>query len=119
MTSWTDKYRPRKLEEVVGQKAVEDFENWHKNWNVGKKAALLWGRTGVGKTAAVYALAEERKLELIEINASDVRNAQGIEETVGHSNEKPLVIPRHFELPCCSSCCYHLLPLRAGSQQHV
>jgi len=85
MDSWTEKYRPLKLAEVVGQKTVEDFEKWYREWKIGEKAALLWGKTGSGKTAAVYALASEKSLELIEINASDVRNAQSIEEIVGHS----------------------------------
>ncbi|MCK4634332.1 MAG: replication factor C large subunit [Candidatus Aenigmarchaeota archaeon] len=88
MTSWTDKYMPKKLAEVVGQKRVTDFENWYKEWKKGGKAALLWGKTGSGKTAVVYALAKEKNLELIEINASDARNAQSIEETIGHSTKQ-------------------------------
>jgi len=88
MLSWTEKYRPRKLKEVIGQKGVEEFEKWYERWKPGGKAALLWGKTGVGKTATVYALAEEKNLELIEINASDVRNAQSIEEIVGHSTRQ-------------------------------
>lgn len=88
MDSWTDKYRPRKISEVVGQRAVSDFENWFSGWKTGGKAALLWGKAGTGKTAVVYALTEERKLELIEINASDVRNSQSIEDVVGHSTKQ-------------------------------
>ncbi len=88
MYSWTCKYRPRRLEEVIGQKAVGDFEKWYDNWEVGGKASLLWGKTGVGKTSAVHALAEEKKLDMVEINASDFRNAQNIEDIVGHSTKQ-------------------------------
>ncbi len=88
MNSWTEKYKPKKLEEVVGQRALIDFEKWYKNWKIGGKQALLWGKTGRGKTSSVYALAKEKNLELIEINASDVRNAEGIEESIGHSSKQ-------------------------------
>lgn len=88
MTSWTEKYQPARLSEVVGQKTVEDFEKWFGSWKAGGKAALLWGRAGTGKTSAVYALAREKNLELVEINASDVRNSQGIEDVVGHSTKQ-------------------------------
>lgn len=88
MDFWTDKYHPQKLVEVVGQKAVEDFEKWYNGWKIGGKAALIWGKTGSGKTAVVYAMAMEKNLELTEINASDARNAQSIEETVGHSTKQ-------------------------------
>jgi len=88
MDSWTDKYKPEKVGEVVGQKSVDDFSKWYGNWKAGGKAALIWGKTGRGKTAVVHALAKEKNLELIEINASDTRNSQGIEETVGHSTKQ-------------------------------
>ena len=88
MDSWTDKYMPQKLEEVIGQRAVADFEKWFGGWKRGGKAALLWGKAGCGKTSSVYALAKEKNLEIIEINASDARNAQSIEDTVGHSTKQ-------------------------------
>lgn len=83
---WTEKYAPEKISEVVGQKkAVEKFLNWLRTWKPGKKAALLFGPTGVGKTCVVEALTKERDLEIIELNASDYRTASQIKEVIGQS----------------------------------
>lgn len=91
---WTKKYQPEKLEEVVGQKSVKDFEKWYKNWNPGDKMALLSGGPGVGKTAVVYALAKEKDLELIELNASDTRNSQKIKEIIGESTKQQSLLQK-------------------------
>ena len=48
----------------------------------------------MGKTAVVYALANEKNLELIELNASDMRNASGIEEIVGNSSKQMSLFKR-------------------------
>ncbi|MDI6825737.1 MAG: replication factor C large subunit [Candidatus Aenigmarchaeota archaeon] len=83
---WTEKYAPKKVEEVVGQKkAVDQFLIWLKSWKPGKKAALFHGPAGTGKTALVEALGKEKNLEVIEMNASDFRTAQQIREVIGQS----------------------------------
>ena len=51
-----------------------------------KRAALIYGMPGNGKTSAVHALANEKELELIEVNASDVRNAEAIKSKLGPGN---------------------------------
>lgn len=81
--SWTRKYSPKKISEVAGQQLpVEKLKKFieHKSR---KKAALLYGLTGCGKTSSVYALASELGHEVLEINASDVRNAASIKSIVG------------------------------------
>ncbi len=84
--SWTEKYAPQKIVEVVGQKkAVDQFVIWLRSWKPGKKAALFHGSAGTGKTALVEALGKERNLEVIEMNASDFRTAQQIKEVIGQS----------------------------------
>lgn len=80
---WIIKYRPKKLDDVVNQdKAKTEFILWLKSWLAGrpsKKAALLYGPAGCGKTSLVEAAANEFRLELVEMNASDFRRRQDIE----------------------------------------
>jgi len=80
---WVDKYKP-KLEHIPHEtKQLIDFAA---NYSKQKKRALfLHGPAGTGKTAAVYALAEKLGLELIEVNASDFRNADEIKSKVGNA----------------------------------
>jgi len=81
---WIIKYRPKKVAEVVDQdNAKKQFIPWIKAWIEGKKpekkAALLYGPAGCGKTSLVEATAKEFGLELIEMNASDFRTREAIE----------------------------------------
>ena len=83
---WTEKYRPKKLREVVGnEKAIEELTEWAEYIlkPKSKKAAILHGPAGCGKTSAAYALASEIGWEVIELNASDQRSAGVIKSIVG------------------------------------
>lgn len=83
---WFEKYRPRSLRDVVDQEEVKKMmEEWINNWLSGKekRALLLSGPPGTGKTTMVHALAHDYGLELYEMNASDVRTAARIREVVG------------------------------------
>ncbi len=83
---WIIKYAPKSLKDFVNQReAVQKFLSWYKSFKPGSKAILLYGPPGVGKTALVRAFAKQENLELIEMNASDVRNAKRIKEIFGHS----------------------------------
>ncbi|WP_460129749.1 replication factor C large subunit [Thermococcus prieurii] len=87
MKPWVEKYRPRKLSEIVNQeKAIEQVRAWIEAWLHGnppkKKALILAGPPGVGKTTTVYALANEYGFEVIELNASDERTYEKIERYV-------------------------------------
>lgn len=79
---WTEAYRPRGLDEVLGNpKAVQDLRDWAEAWESGKpakKAAVLIGTPGTGKTSAALALAADFKWDVVEMNASDQRNADAI-----------------------------------------
>ncbi|MHC1611127.1 MAG: replication factor C large subunit [Candidatus Methanospirareceae archaeon] len=86
---WTEKYRPKKLREVVGnEKAIEELREWAEDVFKAnsKKAAILHGPAGCGKTSAAYALAAEKGWEVIELNASDQRSAGVIRNIVGHAS---------------------------------
>ncbi|MEM1537311.1 MAG: replication factor C large subunit [Candidatus Nezhaarchaeales archaeon] len=81
---FTVKYKPRKLNEIVGNdKAVKQFIGWLKGWKSGSKAALLYGPPGVGKTLTVEVAAKELGYDLVQLNASDVRTAEAIMRVAG------------------------------------
>lgn len=81
------KYSPKSLKEFVNQKeAVQKFLNYVENFDPKqKKALMLFGPPGTGKTCLVYAYCLEHKRDLIEINASDVRTSQKINEIIGNA----------------------------------
>ncbi len=85
---WIIKYRPKRIDDVEDQdKAKAQFVAWLKQWLSGKtpskKAALLYGPAGCGKTSLVEAAAHEYGLEIVEMNASDFRRRSDIERIAG------------------------------------
>ena len=76
---WVEKYRPKKIAGIVGnEEAKLAFVDWLKGKHWKKKATLLYGPPGVGKSALVYAAANELNLKIIEMNASDIRTEKAI-----------------------------------------
>lgn len=83
MKPWSIKYLPLNTEGIKGQnKAVESLKSFLDKFPK-QRAALLYGPPGCGKTSLAYAIAKERELEIIEVNASDVRNADSIKSKLG------------------------------------
>src|SRR3989338_6013400 len=80
-----NRYKPRKLSEIIGNKiALGKLKDFVSNFNnKKKKAIILYG--GYGKTSSVYALANEINYEVVEINASDVRNKDNIHDVINSS----------------------------------
>ncbi|MFH2020491.1 MAG: replication factor C large subunit [archaeon] len=82
---WTHKYAPAKSSDVQGQNAaILQLLSYIKNFKKGK-SALLYGQAGSGKTSSVHAIAKELDYELIEVNASDVRDAESIKQKLGNA----------------------------------
>ena len=77
---WVEKYRPQKIEDIVGnEEAKASFVDWLKGKSRSKKkAVLLYGPPGVGKTALANAAAKEFGFTIIEMNASDTRSEKAI-----------------------------------------
>jgi replication factor C large subunit len=90
---WTEKFRPKTLDEVVGNPgAINDLKEWAESWERGipkKRAVILMGEAGIGKTSSALALAVEYGWGAVELNASDLRNADVIRRiaTSGALNE--------------------------------
>ncbi|MBI2111281.1 MAG: replication factor C large subunit [Nitrosarchaeum sp.] len=93
---WTEKYKPKSLKEVAGNKdnlrKLEDFVLNHKMQK--KNSVILHGLTGTGKTCAVHAIAKENSLELMELNASDFRNKNQINEIIGNAIDQASLFSR-------------------------
>lgn len=81
--SFTEKYKPRRLNEVFVSK---DKILMLKKLILEKKAVILNGPTGSGKTSLVYALADELNYDVFEVNASDQRNKNSIDLVVKPSS---------------------------------
>lgn len=83
---WTEKYRPSKLEEVIGQDAIiERLRAYVREKTI--PHILFAGPAGTGKTTTSIALArelfgEEWKQNFLELNASDERGIRVVREKI-------------------------------------
>jgi len=88
MIDWAEKYRPVTLDDVIGNPtAVKGLRDWARTWGTDKKAVIIYGRAGVGKTSAAHALAHEMDWDVIELNASDQRTAGAINKVAGSASQ--------------------------------
>jgi replication factor C large subunit len=86
--SLAEKYRAKKYEEIIGQeKAILEVKNFLNEFPK-KKALLLYGPAGTGKTSIVIAAAKENNLEIMELNSSDLRNRAKLEEVLRPAAEQ-------------------------------
>ncbi|XP_038901198.1 replication factor C subunit 1 isoform X2 [Benincasa hispida] len=105
--TWTEKYRPKVPNDIIGnQSLVKQLHDWLAHWNenfldVGskkkvkklndsgaKKAVLLCGGPGIGKTTSAKLVSQMLGFEAIEVNASDNRGKSDakIHKGIGGSN---------------------------------
>ncbi len=94
MEDWTEKYRPKHLHDIIGnERAVTTLRHWAEKWDEGKipakRAVVLAGKPGSGKTSSALALANDFGWTVVELNASDARNEATIKRvaTAGAVNE--------------------------------
>ncbi len=85
-----ERYRPHRLDDLVGNpRARSELRAWAERWRDGgppaRRAVVLSGPPGVGKTSAALALAEELGWTAVEMNASDARNESAIEQVAGRA----------------------------------
>ncbi|MFB6112155.1 MAG: replication factor C large subunit [Halobacteriaceae archaeon] len=87
MADWTETHRPQTLSALRGNDSARDaLREWAESWPAEGRAVILAGDPGTGKTSAAHALASDMGWELVEINASDHRTAETVEQYVGRAS---------------------------------
>jgi replication factor C large subunit len=81
---WVEKYRPRSIEEMIGNEVVRlGLISWLTKWKKGSKAALLVGPPGTGKTTLARLTADMEGYNIVELNASDTRTKETLSKKIG------------------------------------
>ena len=87
---WAEKYQPQSIEEIIGNKSVIQtilkwVDQWPRSISRNRRALLLHGPPGVGKTIAVYIIAKQLGFEINEINASDKRSKKVMQQLLNRA----------------------------------
>lgn len=85
MSLWVEKYKPTDIKNIIGNTLqIKRCEMWLSNFKNRKDnthyALLISGPPGIGKTTLSYLLLQKYKYDVLEFNASDIRNQKLIKE---------------------------------------
>jgi len=96
MSPWSEKYRPKTYPDLKGQDfAIKKIKEFVSEFNLGKltkkrvkKVIILHGPPGIGKTTLAHVFAKETNSEIFELNASDLRNRDKLQEILKPAMEQ-------------------------------
>jgi len=84
-----EKYRGKCFLDIKGQEtAIDRIKAFIKTFPSLKKAVILYGPAGTGKTSTAYALAHENDCDILELNASDFRNKEQLHKILKPATEQ-------------------------------
>ena len=73
---------------------INNIKDFIKNFPLKKRAIILYGPTGTGKTALAHAAAKEINSEIFELNASNLRNKEKLKETLKPAIEQQALLKK-------------------------
>jgi len=91
---WCEKHRALCFADIKGQDLAVDKINIFLKSFPRKRAAILHGPPGVGKTSLAYVIAAEIDAEILELNASDLRNKEKILQIIKPASEQRSLFKR-------------------------